>query len=145
MGREVVDYNPNDPDGRGIYIHGDGCVIRCDVIRAQLIHVQLGKAIAAATGSPAHPRRAGDPGRLSPKQLRYILAMCSELSVTDRALRLRMVSDIVGRPVVTLNDLEGPHPGSEASRVIDALRDMLGRVDAAVHAGMAPDPAAEPF
>jgi hypothetical protein len=126
MAGEVVDVNDNDPDGRIIYIHGDGCVIRCDVVRARLINVQLRKAIAAATaatGASAGAPRAGDPGRLSIKQRNYILVLCSELGITQRAFRLGMISDVVKREVVTMNDLTG----DEAGRVIDYLQEMTRR------------------
>lgn len=144
MGGEVVDYNPNDPDGRVIHIHGSQYVMRVDLVRAQLMHVQLGHAIAAAAGGPARRKTAGDPGMLSVKQRNYILWLCDQLSMGgNRDMRLRVVSEILDHDVETLNDLTM----AEAGRVIDAMEAMRQRVDAAArqHAGEIPEPAVEPF
>lgn len=118
MTEELVRHAAEDPD-HPVWIRSGGVVMRLDVVRAQLIHVQLGKAIAEATASPSGPGRAGDTGRLSVKQRNYILVLCGEVpALKEREARLSYVSGLVGRTVATLNDLTG----ADAGHVIDALQ-----------------------
>ena len=58
------------------------------------------------------------PMKATVKQLRMIGGLFTEAGVTDKMTRLRVVSDVLGRPVESHKDLTT----AEASRVIDHLK-----------------------
>jgi hypothetical protein len=78
-----------------------------------------GRIAAAAPKAPRKRAAAADrpAGAVTPKQIRAIGALMSELKLTDRNEALDYVSNVVGRGIASRNDLTE----AEASKVIDAL------------------------
>lgn len=73
-----------------------------------------------AAAPPPLPSDKPDGG-MSPDQRSKLMAMFGELGITDRAERLKVTSQIVGRELSSANDLTG----AETSRVIDELAARL--------------------
>ena len=76
-----------------------------------------------AATAVVEPSPEAEPGPLmvTPAQLRKIGAAMTAAGITDRALALAFVSEAVGRPVTSRNDLTK----TEAVRLIDALEDEV--------------------
>lgn len=92
-----------------------------------------GKAATKPTASrqAPKPKPAGNtprsttakPGGPSERQTKHVMAMFGELGLTDRAVRLKRTSSIVGHDVGSWSDVTA----DEADQVIDALRRELDK------------------
>lgn len=69
----------------------------------------------------AAPSSGGDdPNLISKAQLGMMLSVMAEVGITDRAIRLQFVCDLIGRPIESSKELTK----REASTVIDRLKGM---------------------
>ena len=134
MGDQIVHYRGDDPDGRPIHLVGKDHVLRIGVMRAQLMYVQLGKALDAATSAqPAVP--PSHQGYRTEAQNRHLHALFGELGVGGDD-RHTVLAEILGREVPTTKELTTV----EAGVAIDRLRRRV-----AGSAPTDPDPAEVPF
>ncbi len=79
------------------------------------------------------------PEPISDRQLKALHASMNDLSIIERADRLKYAATVVGRDIPTSNDLTY----DEASDVLDALRDDLAKASEQADADAGKDPWAE--
>lgn len=115
---EVLDYISK--------VLGRPVAARTELMPAEL--AQVNARLRAIDEPPAEDDgfEALGPNLLNVKQRNHIMALASELGLTDRDARLEYISGIVGKSIATTNDLLRP----EAHEVIDAMLAAKARQDA---------------
>jgi hypothetical protein len=127
MGDQIVRVAPDDPDGRPIHLVGKDHVLRLGVMRAQLLHLQLGKALAAVTrAQPAVP--PSHQGYRTEAQNRHLHALFGELGIAGDD-RHEALARILGREVPTTKELTV----AEAATAIDRLQREVAKGQPAEH------------
>ena len=108
-----VTFNPNDVDGRVIYLASNGHVARWSLMQAQAVRVRLDRAIRDAE---AH-QQPGDRPQMSDYQRRHLHAVLGELGHKGDG-RFPVLTEVLGRDIGSTNDLSP----AEADMAIEALR-----------------------
>lgn len=110
-----VTFNPNDVDGRVIYLATGGHVARWSLMQAQIARTRLDRAIREAE----HHQTATDAygAQMSAHDRRHLHALLGELGFKGDA-RFPVLSEILGREIGSTNDMDP----ADAGKAIDALR-----------------------
>jgi hypothetical protein len=113
--------NVDSDDGPMIHaMTKGGQLIQMSLMEAQLAHVRLGNAIAAALPAPDRPGGAGAARPMTAKMNRKMHAMLGEFGITGDA-RHPALSRMLGRPITSASDLDF----DDAMVVIAALEKQL--------------------
>ena len=115
-----VTFNPNDGDGRVIYLTSRGHVTRWTLMEAQAARVRLSNVIAVAERS-----MQADGPQMTEYQRRHLHALLGELGLKGDA-RFPALTEILGREIGSTNEI----PPVEADKAIEALRTRVQRARA---------------